>query len=142
MGGDKRFHTFPNSICPKADTIPLLGFELTNYDVAVQHISHYPIGLMTLISNGFCPVSWGCRIHQLLFCRKVRHLNKCPGYDTKQTDSEVPVMLGLWGMRSNHSLPSLQGPLWPGVVATDKVLSLGQIELNSVIMLKRIVFHI
>ena len=23
---------------------------------------------------------------------------KCPVYDTKQSDGEVPVMLGLWGM--------------------------------------------
>ena len=24
--------------------------------------------------------------------------NECPGYDTKQSDGELPVMLGLWGM--------------------------------------------
>ncbi len=29
-------------------------------------------------------------------------------------------MLELWGMRSTSSLPSLPGPLWPGVVAPDK----------------------
>ena len=29
-------------------------------------------------------------------------------------------MLELWGMRSTPSLPSLPGPLWPGVVTTDK----------------------
>ena len=40
--------------------------------------------------------------------------NKCPGYDTKQSDGEVPVMLELWGMQSTPSLPSLSGPLWPG----------------------------
>ena len=42
----------------------------------------------------------------------------------------VPVMLVLWGMQSIHSLPELPGPLWPGVVAPNKVLSIGQIELN------------
>ena len=26
--------------------------------------------------------------------------NECPGYDTKQSDGEVPAMLELWGMRS------------------------------------------
>ena len=36
-------------------------------------------------------------------------------------------MLELWGMQSTPSLP---GPLWPGVVAPDKVLSMGQIELT------------
>ena len=39
-------------------------------------------------------------------------------------------MLELWGMRSNPSLPSLPGPLWHGVVAPDRVLSMGQIELK------------
>ena len=37
--------------------------------------------------------------------------NACPGYDTKQSDGEVPVILNLWGMRSAASLPSLPGPL-------------------------------
>ena len=26
--------------------------------------------------------------------------NECPGYDTKQSDGEVPAVLELWGMRS------------------------------------------
>ena len=51
--------------------------------------------------------------------------NECPGYDTKQSDGEVLVMLELWGMWSAPSLPSLPGPLWPGVVAPDMVLSMG-----------------
>ena len=51
--------------------------------------------------------------------------NKCPGYDTKQSDGEVPAVLELWGMRSTPSLPSLPGPLWPGVVAPDTALSMG-----------------
>ena len=29
-------------------------------------------------------------------------------------------MLELWGIRSTPLLPSLLGPLWPGVVAPDK----------------------
>ena len=51
----------------------------------------------------------------------------------KQSDGEVPVMLELWRMQSTPSLP---GPLWPGMVAPDRVLSMGQIELNCVLMLK------
>ena len=41
--------------------------------------------------------------------------NKCPRYDTKQSDDEAPVILELWGMRSISSLRSLQvhsGPEW------------------------------
>ena len=67
-----------------------------------------------------CPVGWGCRIHRLLLCRGVRPpLNECPGYDTKQSECEVPAVLELWGMRSTPSLPSLPGPLCPGVVAPE-----------------------
>ena len=44
-------------------------------------------------------------------------------------------MLELWGMRSTTSLTSLPCLLWPGVEASDKVLSIGQIEINSVLML-------
>ena len=55
-----------------------------------------------------CPVSWGCRIHQLLLCRGVRPPpHGCRGYDTKQYDSEVPAMLELWEMWSTPLLPSL-----------------------------------
>ena len=38
-------------------------------------------------------------------------------------------------MQSTPSLSLLPGPLSPGVVASDRVLSMGQIELNSVLML-------
>ena len=46
--------------------------------------------------------------------------NESPGYDTQQSDGEVPVMMELWGMLSIPSLPSLPGPLWLGVVVPDK----------------------
>ena len=51
--------------------------------------------------------------------------NECPGYDTKQSDGEVPAMLEFWGMQSTPSLTLLPGPLWPGVVAPDRALSMG-----------------
>ena len=41
----------------------------------------------------------------------VRSLDEIPGYDTKQSDGDVPVILGLWRMQSNPSLPLLPGPL-------------------------------
>ena len=37
--------------------------------------------------------------------------NECPGYNTKQSNGEIPVILELWGMRSIPSLPSIPGPL-------------------------------
>ena len=45
--------------------------------------------------------------------------NECPDYDTKQSVSEVPVILELWEMWSTLSLPLLPGQLWPGMVAPD-----------------------
>ena len=72
-----------------------------------------------LISISY-PVGWSCRIHQLLLW--------VSWYDTKQSDGEVPRM---W---SAPSLPLLLGPLYPGVVAPDTILSVGQIEINCVIM--------
>ena len=42
-------------------------------------------------------------------------------------------------MRSTSLLPSLPGPLWPGVIALDRVLRMGQIELNYVLMLNGLV---
>ena len=72
-----------------------------------------------------CPVGWGSRIHRLYICRGViphphTHTNEYPGYDIKQSDGEVPGMLELWGMQSTPLLPSLPGPLWPGVIAPEK----------------------
>ena len=68
-------------------------------------------------------------------------MNECPVYDTKQSDGEAPVTLELWGTWSNPLLPLLPVPLWAGVVASDRVLSMGQIELNSVLMLNWIVWN-
>ena len=65
--------------------------------------------------------------------------NKCSGYDTVQSDGEAPVMLDLWGMWSIFSLPLLSGLIRPGVVAPDRVLSLGQIKLNCLFKLNWIV---
>ena len=75
-------------------------------------------------STFICSVSWGCRIHWLHLCRGVSPPppNEYPGYDTKQSDGEVPAVLEIWGMQSTPSLP---GPLWPGVVAPDRAPSMG-----------------
>ena len=87
-------------------------------------------------------VSWGCRIHRLPHCRGGRlPVNECPVYETKQSDGAVPMMLELWGMRSIPSLPSLPSTLWPRVAAPDRALSIGQIELNCVLMLNWIVWN-
>ena len=67
--------------------------------------------------------------------RNQLHSNECPAEDTKQSDCEAPVLVDIWGMRSTPSLPSLPDPLWAGVEAPRMVLSMGQIEVNCVIIL-------
>ena len=62
-------------------------------------------------------------------------------YDTKQSDGETPVIRDDWGMRNSSELPSLPGPLCPGVIAPDRVLSRGWIVLNCVLMLNQIVWN-
>ena len=51
--------------------------------------------------------------------------NESPGYETKQSNGENPVMLGLRGMGSTPSFPMLPGPLRSGMVAPDMALSKG-----------------
>ena len=63
----------------------------------------------------------------------IRPPHECPGYDTKQSDGE--------GMQSTPSLPSIPSPHWPGAIASDRVLSMGQIELNYVLMINWIVWN-
>ena len=58
-----------------------------------------------------------------------------PNEYPEKYDDEVPVILELWGMWSPPSLPLLPGPLWPGVVVPDRVLSMGQIRLTAYLWL-------
>ena len=43
-------HTLSKSICPNVNEVARLGFELTFYDIAVQHISHHGIKIAFEIS--------------------------------------------------------------------------------------------
>ena len=61
--------------------------------------------------------------------------NECPDITINKSDGDVPVILEFWGMRSTPSLSSLPCPLWSGVVATDRVLLMGKIQINCVYML-------
>ena len=47
---------------------------------------------------------------------KIPPPNECPGYDTKQFDGDVLVILGFGGMRSTPLLASLPCPLLHGLV--------------------------
>ena len=53
--------------------------------------------------------------------------NKSPGHEIKPSDSKAPA-LKLWRMQSTPSLSLLPEPLWPGVVVTNRALSMDQSE--------------
>ena len=66
-----------------------------------------------------CPVAQSTGAAEFIDCISAEEsdfLFESLGYDTKQSDGEVPVMLELWGMRSTPSLASLPGSLWLWVV--------------------------
>ena len=65
-------------------------------------------------------------------CRGYPYPNEYPGNDIKQPAGEAPVMLDFGGMRSSPSWLLLPGLIWPGVVAPDRVLSMGQIEMFDI----------
>ena len=67
--------------------------------------------------------------------------NECSGYDTKQSNGKVLVMLKLWGMWSIPLLSLFPVPLLSGGVAPDRVLSMSQIDVNCVITLNWIVWN-
>ena len=49
---------------------------------------------------------------------------------TLNLDGEAPLIP--WGIDSTHFLPLLPGPYRPSMVAPEKVLSVGQIELFDI----------
>ena len=75
------------------------------------------------------PVGWSNRIHRLHPCRGVRSpLNECPEYNTNTSDGEA-LALEIYGIWSTPLWALLPGQLLPKVVAPDRVLSTGQIEV-------------
>ena len=58
--------------------------------------------------------------------------NECPAYNAKQSDGKTGVMLELLRMRRTLLLPSLLVPLWTGY---DRVISMGEIDVNCALML-------
>ena len=68
----------------------------------------------------------------VFFADEYDHPHECPGYETKQSDGEVPVMLELWGM---SFIPIAPRSILVRMVVLDCILSKGLIELNCVLML-------
>ena len=73
-------------------------------------------------------LAWAAEYTDCIFAERENSTNKRPGYDTKQSDGKAPIMLALWKNVEYSLMPSLPGPLWLGVVAPDRVLSMCQNE--------------
>ena len=108
-------------------------FFLSNYSSSFILLS------FLFSSTSFWPSRLG---QQNTLCKRVKLPQRISWtYDTKQSDSKLSIMPELWGMRSIPLLPSLPDPLWPEGIILNRVLSMGQIELNCVFMLKWIAWN-
>ena len=92
--------------------------------------------LQPLHNRDSCPVGWW----------GLQNDNDCfspEGQDCQQVSWIWHKPVWWWGSRNAEylSLPLLPGPLWPEVVAPDRVLSMGQIELNCVLILNWTVWN-
>ena len=122
--------TFPQGIRPKVNAIEQLEFEFAYSDVAIPHIRESSrVVIANVMDCGLeviLPSRMGLKNTPTTPLQRGKlSPNECPGYNTKQSDSDVPMMLELWGMQSASSLPLLPGPLGPGMVAPDRALSMG-----------------
>ena len=123
---------------------PYFSQRLSNQAVAIFHIYIYiyiykiSLSLSLCLSFSFSRVSRGCRVHNCFSAEEYDCHNECPVYDSKNSDGEAALTLELWEV---PLLPSLSGPVWPGVVVCDKARSMGQIELNCLLTLNWIVWN-
>ena len=90
------------------------------------YLPYHPFLLIGLLDCAQYPVSCCYRIHRLVLGREVTPLTSVLIYSTEQSDGKVPVLPGL---------------LWPRVVAAERVLPMGQLELNCVLMLNSIAWN-
>ena len=118
------FSWFSSSISSVVYLLPLFIIIIAHFSIT------YSIG----------PFSRECRIHRLHLCRRVRpHPNESPVYETLWwCDSR-----NAGGLRESRApfTQSLSGPVGPGMEAPDRVLSMGQIDLNCARFLNQMVWN-
>ena len=100
-----------------------------------HYLVHWICKIHEIINSLFCPaqaagaVEYSKRIFAEEYCP---HSNVYHWYNTKQSDVEAPVMLELRGIRCPSLLPWFLSPILPGVVAPDRVLSMGPLEVLDI----------
>ena len=88
--------------------------------VRLRHTTFFSVPLcytrfVTIPKLKVCPVGWEFTDCTSAEGQDPHPPNEYPGYHTEQSDGEVPVMLGLWGIRSTlhcHSTQEHSGPAW------------------------------
>ena len=111
-------------------------FESLFFILSDMHWSLLSLKLWSKSCPLCCPVGWECRIYQLHLYRGIRLLQLVSWIWHKPSDDE-DLVLEIWEMLTIPSLPLLPGPLWPVVVVSVRVPSMGQIELfNHILYLK------
>ena len=90
----------------------------------------------------YCPIGWGCRIHRLHLCREVKLPPQKVSWIWHQT-------IWRWGSSNAGALRNAEHPfiaiaprsILARMVAPDRFLSIGQIEVNSVLTLNWIFWN-
>ena len=101
----------------------LLWVFLSSREKKLIFISHVQYALLTFrLKNVMVQSAGTVEYTDCISAERYNSPNKCPRYDTKQSDGEASVDLELWGMPSTPSLPSLPDPLKLGVVALELLI--------------------
>ena len=115
----------------KIKTTRQLKTELLKYILEIHIYIYYlfKIHIHAKITLDSGPIVWGCKNIPTASLQK----GKTPKMRVPDlTLNNRMVRLVLEGMWSTPLLPSFPSPLWPEMVASDRVLSMGQIKLNCV----------
>ena len=111
-------------------------FSLTYMITSIPKTKYTFVWFQVLLSN-IDKYMFSSNYFNLIFVIVCTQFYECPGYDIKPCDGKGSA-LEIWRMWNTNLLLLLPIPLWPGVVAHDWVLSVGQIEQTICAILETI----
>ena len=88
--------------------------------------------MVTISTNSITQSAGAAEYTDCIFEDEWNYPNECLWYDSIQSDGDVSVMLELWETQSIPSLQLILRPLCPRVLAPNRVLFMGQIELFDI----------
>ena len=111
-----RKHTFDSIFFFRLSLFPIFPFCLL---LSFLHSLSVFMKLFISMSLLFSPISSDCRIHRRHLCKGVRLPHRVSCYDSKQSDSEVPVTLdicGIWSTRHCNCSQVHSCPEWEHLI--------------------------